>query len=542
MPALEHLGPVELGTAMAAFRDVLAAHRESINRSNVYPVPDGDTGTNMASTVEAVCAEVAGSGSGADLAAVCDAMARGSLMGARGNSGVILSQILRALSDAALTAGGLGAQDVASALAAAADAAYAAVLHPVEGTILSVARGAALGAAGRGHGGGLVDVLEAARLGAAEALARTPEQLPVLAEAGVVDAGGRGFVLMLDALLTVADGRALPAAPPDGAPGVASPFGDGGPAEGPDANRYEVMFLLDAPEAAIERFKAAWDALGESIVVVGGGRLWNCHVHTDDIGAAIEAGLEAGRPHRIRVTDLREQNDEQAWVRAVPVDRARTRCAAVAVGAGAGVERILRSLGAAEVVVGGQSMNPSTAELLEAVEAAPSDEVVLLPDNKNVVAVAGQVDAHTDKVVRVVPTRSVTEGFAALVAFDPDASAHSNVEAMTAAAAAVLGGQVTRAVRPSRCSAGTIAEGDWLGIDGQDEIVAVETALYDAAVGLLRALVGEHHEVVTIVEGEGSGGAVTRELVSWLAEHRPGTQADVHHGGQPLYPYLFGVE
>ncbi|MGE3621227.1 MAG: DAK2 domain-containing protein [Acidimicrobiia bacterium] len=555
MTTLQHLGAAELRAAVLCYRDALKVHQEAINRLNVYPVPDGDTGTNMALTLASVCEELESAPD--DLAGTCKAISHGSLMGARGNSGVILSQILRGVAQSVLADGGLDGPGVARALGAASEAAYAAVMRPVEGTILTVVREASEAATGSAAAGGaLVAVLDAARVQGHDALARTPEMLPVLRDAGVVDAGGRGFLLLVDALLWVADGRPLP----DTAVGEGEvrldaavvhhgvDHGGGGVGD----LRYEVMYLLDAPDEAIPAFKDVWAGLGDSIVVVGGDGLWNCHIHTDDIGGSIEAAVDIGRPRRIRVTDLHEQVEEERWVRdaaagghldEVPPHLLEpVRTAVVAVASGDGVRRIFHSLGARGVVAGGQSMNPSTAELLEAVERVPGEQVVLLPNNKNIVPVARQVAEHAGKLVEVVPTHGVTEGFAALVAYDPGSSASDNAKAMAEAADQVVAGEVTRAVRPSTSAAGPIQVGDWLGIARSGGIRVVHADLDGAAVGLLDLLVGAGHEIVTIIEGEGASPAVTRRLTEWLGEHRPGVEPEVHHGGQPLYPYLFGVE
>jgi DAK2 domain fusion protein YloV len=294
---------------IVAFRDALRSHQDGINRLNVYPVPDGDTGTNMALTLESVVAELVVLDA-PDLAAVCKAISHGSLMGARGNSGVILSQLLRGIADGIGSVSGPGPIELAAALAAADELARQAVMRPVEGTILTVARGAARSAADAAEAGkSLVEVADASRQGAAEALERTPDLLPVLARAGVVDAGGTGLLLLFDALLHVLDGRPVPDPPdllaggPDGrdrlAAATASDLAivaahDGG---GEIAGlRYEVMYLLEAPDDTIPAFKEVWAGLGDSIVVVGGDGLWNCHIHTDEVGPAIEAALDGGRP------------------------------------------------------------------------------------------------------------------------------------------------------------------------------------------------------------------------------------------------------
>jgi uncharacterized protein len=550
------LGADDLRAVMGGYRDALRLHQADINRLNVYPVPDGDTGTNMALTLEAVVSELEGVESGSGLPEVCKAIGHGSLMGARGNSGVILSQLLRGMSEsmAGSGAGDVGPETLTEAIAHASDLARKAVVRPVEGTILTVAAAAATGAA---RGSGLVGVLENARSEAAEALARTPEMLPVLAQAGVVDAGGSGFLLLLDAFLLVLDGRPLPE--PAGGPGPdlslltagATPdLLEGGMHSVGDL-RYEVMYLLDAPDETIEGFKDVWAGIGDSIVVVGGDGMWNCHIHTDDIGGAIEAAIDIGKPRRIRVTDLEEQVEEERWVRenvgapgagpSVEGVGPLPTTSVVAVVSGDGIGRIFRSLGVHHLVVGGQTMNPATADLVKAVESVASGEVVILPNNKNIRPVADQVDALTDKTVRVVATGSTVEGFAALLAYDPAARADTNAAAMAESAARVVPAEVTRAVRDSTTDAGEVREGDYIGIS-RDGVVAIADNVVVCTRLLLSRLLEDSHELVTLIEGEGARVADTRRIEEWLSEEHPDVALEVHQGGQPLYPYLLGIE
>jgi hypothetical protein len=540
---------------VVTFRDAMKAHAPGINRLNVYPVPDGDTGTNMARTLDAVVAELDGAAAGME--PTCDAISHGSLMGARGNSGVILSQILRGLASTLKGATEGTGTKVAEALKAASAAAYQAVLKPIEGTILTVVResaDAAHEAAQRGES--LAGVLHAARGAGKSALDRTPEMLPVLKDAGVVDAGGAGFLLLLDSALHVVDGVPLPE--PDESVGPSAEQLEAVAHRHTEGEvdvselRYEVMYFLDLDDRHIQSFKEGWGAIGDSIVVVGGDGLWNCHVHTNDIGAAIEVALDlGGRPRTIRVTDLFEEvADEHAHREASMGGTAHragaglppVTCAVVAVSSGDGLGELFWQLGVQGVVTGGQTLNPSTAELLAAVEAVNAQQVVVLPNNKNIIPVAEQLDALTSKRVVVVPTRSMPEALAALVVYDPEAEVEANGVEMTEAAESVATGEVTQAVRATNSDVGPIGEGDWIGLVRGDGIVAVSGTLDGAIQSLLEQLVTDSSEIVTVVEGTDASAGSTDLVRAWLEANRPDATVEVHRGGQPLYPYLFGVE
>ncbi len=531
---------------VVAFRDALVEHKAIINALNVYPVPDGDTGTNMSLTLESVVADLPAPG--APMEEVCQAVSHGSLMGARGNSGVIMSQILRGLSAGLKQSETVSGATFSAALSAAAIAAYGAVGNPVEGTILTVVREAAEAAEVADHSS-LLAVMEAARSGAALALDKTPSLLPVLAEAGVVDSGGTGLLLFFDAALKVLDNRAVPApVMPDGAsiPDMPSARPDDHDHAALADLRYEVMYFLDAADDTIDDFKAAWAEIGDSIVVVGGDGIWNCHVHTDDIGAAIECGISVGRPHKIRVTDLLEEVEEQEWVKQAAfepslADVEPSTTAVVAVSVGEGVADIFRSFGVQRVVSGGQTMNPSTAELLAAVEALPADGVIILPNNKNIIPVAEQVDAQSSKSVAVVPTRSVVGGMAALVSYDPEADLETNVAAMIETLGHLVQGEVTKAVRNTVAEGFDISDGDWLGL-AQGKIVAVESDAIAAAACVVDALATDDHEIVTLVVGADSNEREASTLVAQLALSHAHLEVEVHAGGQPLYPFIIGVE
>lgn len=535
----------ELRTTIATYSDLLRSHRDVINRLNVYPVPDGDTGTNMTLTIESVAAELGPLADDAEMSAVCKAIAHGSLMGARGNSGVILSQMLRGLVAKFPMNGDVSADLLAESLENADVLARQAVVRIVEGTMLSIARAAAEGA--RAHCETLIELVRSARDRAKDALAFTPEQLPVLKQAGVVDSGGTGLLLLYDALCSVVAHDPLPIAPLAESITVHLHEETGDREAGIADLRYEVMYFLDADDDKMHGFREVWSGIGDSIVIVGGDGLYNCHIHTDDIGAALEAALDAGRPRDIRVTDLSEQVIEERWVREGSVEQGDEpldeppATSVVAVVVGDGVGRIFRSLGVRILVAGGQSMNPSTADLVTAVHATGSNEVVLLPNNKNIRAVAEQVDGLVDQTVTVVPTNSIVEGFAALLEYDPDASAEQNAILMRTSACNVVAGEVTQAVRDTTTDVGDVQVGDWIGLSSEG-VRSVDGSIAGASTRLLRDLIEPTHELVTIIEGEDSSPANTRRITEFLADEYPGVAVEVHHGGQPLYPYYFGIE
>ena len=523
--------------------DALAGAREEIDALNVYPVPDGDTGTNMYLTMAAArdaVKEAVKERGVTDREAVLEVFTRGALLGARGNSGVILSEMLRAIIrriGEAQPEERNGAVMV-DALRRAADASYAAVGTPVEGTMLSVCRAAADAAAERLDRDPMTrsrDVLTTSAAAAREALARTPDQLQTLRDAGVVDAGGRGVVVILDAAETALTGRR----PPRVEPGrrIPQPLAregdlvDGGPA-------YEVMYLLDAPDDAMAGLRARLSTLGDSLVVVGGEGLWNVHVHVDDVGAAIEAGIEAGRPHRVRVTHFAEQVAGRER-------RPRAGRAIVAVAAGPGLAALFEEAGAV-VVRGGPGQRPSTGMLLEAMERSGAQEVIVLPNDQDTVRTAqvAASTAETDHGVRVavIPTTAQVQGLAALAVHEPGRTFDQDVLEMTATARHARQGAVTVAARRAITMAGPCEPGDVLGAIGGD-FVAVGHDLTEVAEGVLGLLLGGGGEMVTLVSGEDDAdGGLARACAHWLEEHHPAVDVVVYDGGQGRYPLLVAVE
>ena len=543
-----------LRRTVVTFRDAVKTHAQRINRLNVYPVPDGDTGTNMARTLDAVVAEL--DQAGPEIEPTCQAISHGSLMGARGNSGVILAQILRGMVGKLSARAGSTASEFAEALSAASTSAYQAVLKPIEGTILTVVREASEAAkASAATGATLAVTLRAARDAGRVALDHTPELLPVLKDAGVVDAGGAGFMLLLDAALNVVEGEPMPLSEDSfGGDSMDQALPAAMTMRAPDSHgelsvadlRYEVMYFLHLEDGKINEFKNDWGEIGDSIVVVGGDGIWNCHVHTNDIGAAIEAAIDlGGRPKQIRVTDLFEEvaerhaiHDAQRAAAGLPA----VTTAVVAVCSGSGLEELFAQLGVQGVVTGGQTLNPSTAELLDAVEHVNARQVIVLPNNKNIIPVAEQLNALTTKEVRVVLTKSMPEALAALVVYDPEASVDENMAEMIEAAQAMVTGEVTQSIRDTNSDAGAITVGDWIGLVRGDGIVAVSGTLEGASRALLGHLITAEREIVTIIEGIDAPPTTTLALRAWIEAEYPDLQIECHRGGQPLYPYLFGVE
>jgi DAK2 domain fusion protein YloV len=521
--------------------DALAGAREEIDALNVYPVPDGDTGTNMYLTMAAARDAVQEKGV-TTRDDVFSVFTRGALLGARGNSGVILSEMLRAIVGRIAEARPeeRNAAVMVDALRRATEASYAAVGTPVEGTMLSVCRAAADAAAELLEHDPDVrsrDVLTTSAKAAREALARTPEQLQTLRDAGVVDAGGRGVVVILDAAETALTGKRPPPLEPGHRipqPVVGRPGADlvvGGPA-------YEVMYLLDGPDDTIAGLRQTLAKLGDSLVVVGGEGLWNVHVHVDDVGAAIEAGIEAGRPHRVRVTHFAEQL-------AAREPKPRRGRAIVAVAAGSGLAGLFEQAGAV-VVRGGPGNRPSTGMLLEAIEQSGAHEVVVLPNDPDTVR-AAQVAASTaetdhDVRVSVIPTTAQVQGLAALAVHEPGRTFDQDVLEMTATARHARQGAVTIATKQAITMAGPCEPGDVLGAIAGDFVVVGDN-LTEVAREVLGRLLGGGGEMVTLVSGaDDPDGALARSCADWLEENHPAVDVVVYDGGQERYPLLVAVE
>ncbi|MEU5024571.1 DAK2 domain-containing protein [Streptomyces milbemycinicus] len=579
--------------------DALGRAREEIDAINVYPVADADTGTNLYLTVESAAQAVTaafdghaaapGPAAGPSLPEAVRAMAHGALIGARGNSGTILAQLLRGMADVladgdgeiGAAAGPHGEADgLRRALRRAAELAYRGVAHPVEGTVLTVARAAA-DAAARTEGDP-ASVARAAYEGARAALEATPAQLGVLALAGVVDAGGYGLVVVLGALAEAVSGRPPaaagrpPAAGPPATGPVAAPEGcpaaghtvtpHGSVGEGPGGGpAFEVIYLLEADETAVARLRDRLDALGDSLVVVGGDGLWNVHVHVDDAGAAVEAGIEAGRPHRIRITHFgtaaaRRVHADEPYPRPRTEDTGkrpdrpgaeeppgaradRAPRAVVAVVPGEGLAALCAEAGATTVAARpGERL--AAGELAQAVRRARAREVVLLPNDAELrhTAAAAAAQARAEGVrVAVIPTRSPVQGLAALAVHEPGRSFDEDVVAMTSAAGATRYAELAVAERQSWTMAGVCQAGDVLGlIDG--DVAVIGDGLSGTAETVLDRMLAAGGELVTLVVGADVPDGVAEHLERHVRDGHFAVDTVIYHGGQPGVPLIIGIE
>jgi DAK2 domain fusion protein YloV len=539
----------------------LEVHRGEIDDLNVFPIPDGDTGTNLALTLKSADEAVANDRSAA-AGAVLRVMARGALLGARGNSGVIVSQLLRGLADGLDGVVEADAAMIIAGLRRATDAAYAAVSEPVEGTILSVIKGAAE-AAEATIDADLATVVQACVVGARESLRRTPDQLAVLAQAGVVDAGGRGLVVLLEALASVVVGRSAADAPRGASRTTprSSAALEAIREAGSDAFAYEVQYLLHTTEEGIESLKSALLPLGDSLVVVGAAEptagsasahdsaptgLFNVHVHVNDVGAAIEAGIEVGRPHRITVTRFADQVAAEVAGRYREGGAARYRegTVLVAVAPGVGLADLFRSEGVL-VVDGGPTCNPSTAEVLNELVSSQAARVILLPNASAVDGVAEMAaeEARAQGIeVALIPTKSPVQGLAAVAVHDESRRFEDDVIALAEAAAATRFAEVTIAVRESITYVGRCQAGDVLGlIDG--EVVEIGADVAAVGISLVERLISAGAELVTVLAGSDPGGTEAAALLgSHVKAHHPLIELNTFAGGQPHFPLLIGAE
>jgi len=518
----------------------LAANHEEVNRLNVFPVPDGDTGTNMLLTLQSAVEDIKESNA-AEVSKIAKLASHGSLMGARGNSGVILSQIFRGFARAVEGKGSLTPRELAAAFEEAANAAYRAVNKPTEGTILTVAReaGRAAATAANDTEATIPAVIAAAAAGAKAAVLKTPSQLQILRDAGVVDAGGFGLQLIIEGMLkTVEESESFQfetaTAKPNAAQ-VAVELPEGGWG-------YCTEFLIDGTGLDVDVIRSEIEALGNSVLVVGEPELVKVHVHTDDPTSVITLAGGFGKLLKLNVGDMSTQHrrildSETAGGRPPRANGVGL----VAVVAGSGLVDIFRGLGVDAIVEGGQTMNPSTQDMLTAVDGVPYDEVVLLPNNGNVILAASQIPSLTKKKVHVIETHSVPQGVAAVVAFRPGRNGAENAAAMKAEAARVQTIEVTHAVRDTRSNGLKVKKGDVIGLIN-DKLEFAGADYVEVVNKALGKLGPEAYELVTVYRGEGASDDELANLEEAIRSNFPGLAVEVQQGGQQHYPFILSVE
>lgn len=557
--------PLEYGKMVNAAAAKLSANAENINKLNVFPVPDGDTGTNMALSM-ASGAEYERESQDQTVGQLSKATAKGLLMGARGNSGVILSQIFRGMSNSMADKATLSARDMADALMEAAKVAYKSVMKPTEGTILTVIREAAAEADRSASAGDALPVMmKNVQVAAQKALDSTPDLLPVLKEVGVVDSGGQGLVMVLsaftDVILGTFDENNLEA--PDNAEldQMVSNLHAGAQADeslNPDDIQFSYCteIMVDLGQGTTWTKDFDYDTFynfiadkGDSLLVINDDDVVKVHVHTEDPGTIIHWGTEFGSLRKVKVDNMRNQQqaviDEQAAENKANAQKAEKaeapELAVFAVASGDGIAKLFDSLGVYQVITGGQTMNPSTKDFVDAIQESGAKKAIILPNNSNIFLAADQAKEMADVPVAVVKSRSIQQGLTAMMAYNPDASVEDNEAAMTDELGTVVSGAVTQAVRETSLKGHDIKKGDWLGMkDG--EIVVVGKKLVDTSKALLEQMCDDDSEIVTIISGKGAKPKEEKALEEAISEIDEDLEIEVHDGGQDLYPFLLSVE
>ncbi|GAB6173632.1 DAK2 domain-containing protein [Paradesulfitobacterium aromaticivorans] len=523
----------------------LEQRKQEVDALNVFPVPDGDTGTNMFLTIQSAARD-AEQTAGDSVSEVAAAVSMGSLMGARGNSGVILSQLLRGIAKGVEGLKTVTSGELAQALQTGVDTAYKAVMRPVEGTILTVSRETARAALAKAkHGGTPLETLTEGYRKGQEALAKTPELLPALKQAGVVDAGGQGFLIILGGWIAVLEGKApqpesfAAAAAVQGIVRVEN-------LEYP----YCTEFLVKGSDINPKQIRQDLMDRGDSLLVVGTPEVVKIHIHVKNPGQILDYALRWGALHEVEIHNMLAQNEAMAHAQKEPPSAAESAATpepdkengVVAVTMGDGITEIFKSLGVDEVVFGGQTMNPSTEDLAEAVRKVKAKNIFILPNNGNIMLAARQVrEVVKEREVSVISSKSIPQGIAALINFDPEGEVENNLMAMENGLAAVKSGEVTYAVRDSQWDSLEIKAGDVLGLV-EDKIVATGTSLMAVAQATLEKMEWRTRDLVTIFYGQEVEPQEVQRLQDWLRRESSGVEVEVHSGGQPLYYYIFGVE
>ena len=530
---------------------------EYVNSLNVFPVPDGDTGTNMGMTIENGAKEVSDR-SASTVGEAAGIFAKGLLMGARGNSGVITSQLFRGFSQSVKDKEELDGAALAAAFQSGVEVAYKAVMKPVEGTILTVSRGAAIGAKKKAEStNDAVEVMRAALEGAKTALAKTPDMLPVLKEVGVVDSGGQGLVFIYEGFLSALTGEFIASEEFQATPATMSEMinaehhksvaGHVATEDIKFGYCTEIMVALKQGPTYVkdfdyDEFRNYLNNLGDSLLVVNDDEIVKVHVHTEDPGLVMQEGLKYGSLVKVKVDNMRNQHEAQVEKeerQAKPVEE--KEYAIIAVVAGDGLADIFKAQGVDYIISGGQTMNPSTEDFVKAVEELNARNIIILPNNKNILMAAQSAAEVIEQPAAVVETKTIPQGLTSLLAFDESKSIEENYERMSASLGDVVSGSVTTAVRDTTIDGLEIHENDNLGmVDGK--IVVSNPDMIETLEETFAHMLDEDSEIVTIYVGEDGSEELANELAQALAEKYEDVEVEIHQGGQPVYPYLFSVE
>ncbi|QCR31758.1 DAK2 domain-containing protein [Lysinibacillus sp. SGAir0095] len=530
----------------------LSQNANYVDSLNVFPVPDGDTGTNMNLSMTSGAKETE-SNVGKHIGKTAQSLSKGLLMGARGNSGVILSQLFRGFGKAIEKDSEIDAIQFANAFQAGVDTAYKAVMKPVEGTILTVAREAAAKAVEVAQDeDSIIAVMEAVVSEGKNSLDRTPDLLPVLKEVGVVDSGGQGLLFVYEGFLASLKGEALPAKNDASLDDLIS-------AEHHRAQDFmstediefgyctEIMVRLEQEKEPFDeaKFREELNVMGDSLLVVSDDEIAKVHIHSETPGAVLAAGQKYGSLIKIKVDNMREQHsaivNEQPNLASVPKKQEKHPYAVVTIAMGEGIAELLRSIGASYVIEGGQTMNPSTEDIVKAVREVNAERVIILPNNKNIIMAAEQAVELLDIEAAVVPTKTIPQGMAAILAFNPEASVADNKDGMTNAFAHVQTGQVTFAVRDTTIDGVEIRKDDYMAL-AEGKIILSTPKMLDAAQKVVTQLVDEDSEIITIIYGEDATEAEANELASFIEQNYPDAEVEIVEGKQSLYPFILSIE
>lgn len=534
---IHYIDGLDFKYVLAGSVNLLAKSKHEIDALNVFPVPDGDTGTNMYLTLLEAAKE-ANTVESSHLGQVVESAARGCLMGARGNSGVILSQMVRGLADSLRDKAKANAKDLAMAFAAGSELAYRAVTNPVEGTVLTVMRQTAMAAQqAADRSPDLLRFMLSALRQASKALDQTPEQLPVLKEAGVVDAGGKGWLVILQGILYTLRKAEQMELLHDFTAKQEEKLKEFAikDIDSEICFAYCTEFIILGNNLPLEEIKKQLQPYGDCLMVVGHGQLAKVHIHTNHPGLVLETCLNYGALDKLDINNMQQQN---ARLNQQPLAKP---WGVVTVGIGEGISNIMESLGADQIIKGGQTMNPSTDDILQAVQNVSADRVIVLPNNKNILLAAQQAAEMSDKEVIVIPTTSIPQGIAALLANNLESNFYDVVENMKQVVPLVRTGEVTRAVRDAKLNGQTITAGDILAL-ADNNIVASGKELEPILKTLVQELTGNGEELLTIYYGDELSGEAAEKTADMLQQYFPNLEIEVHYGGQPLYQFIISAE